>query len=64
MGISAQYSSITRGKRAALLLTQPGWNLTRLAYHYQTPYLWKVLLSFLFVHTPGGQHYTPTAPNA
>ena len=44
MGVSAQYGSITRGKRAALLLTQPGWNLTRLAYHYQTPYLRKVLL--------------------
>ena len=36
--------SITRGKRAVLLLTQPGWNLIRLAYHYQTRYLRKVPL--------------------
>ena len=44
MGISNEYGSITRGKRAALILTQPGWDLTRLAYQYQTPFIRKVLL--------------------
>ena len=42
MGISAQYGSITRGKKAALILTQPGWDLTKLAYQYQTPFIRKV----------------------
>ena len=44
MGLSREYGSVTIGKRAALLLTEPGWDLTRLAYQYQTPYLRKVLL--------------------
>ena len=44
MGLSREYGSVTVGKRAALLLTEPGWDLTRLAYQYQTPYLRKVLL--------------------
>ena len=44
MGISNEYGSITRGKRAALILTQPSWDLTRLAYQYQTPFIRKVLL--------------------
>ena len=44
MGISAEYGSITRGKRAALLLTAPGWNLTKLSYQYQTPFLRDVIL--------------------
>ena len=44
MGVSADYGSITRGKKAALLLTEPGWTLTRLAYQYQTPFLRQVLL--------------------
>lgn len=39
MGVSAYYGSITRGKKAALILTHPGWDLTRLAYHYNTPYI-------------------------
>ena len=42
MGVSQDYGSITRGKKAALLLTAPGWDLTRLAYQYQTPYLRRV----------------------
>ena len=44
MGVSAEYGSITRGKKAALILTNPGWNLTRLAYQYQTPFIRQVIL--------------------
>ena len=42
MGVSEQYGSITIGKKAALILTQPGWDLTKLAYQYQTPFIRKV----------------------
>jgi len=42
MGISADYGSITVGKKAALILTEPGWNLTRLAYNYTTPFIRQV----------------------
>jgi len=45
MGLSAELGSITVGKRANLLLTFPGWDLTRLAYQYQTPYLRSVILN-------------------
>ena len=44
MGISSEYGSITRGKRAALLLTAPGWDLTKLAYQYQTPFIKDIIL--------------------
>jgi imidazolonepropionase len=44
MGISDIAGSITRGKQAKILLTEPGWNLTRLAYHYRTPWLRQVIL--------------------
>lgn len=44
MGISDRAGSITRGKDARLILTQPGWNLTRLAYNYSTPYIRSVIL--------------------
>ena len=43
MGVSEQYGSITCGKKAALILTEPGWDLTKLAYQYQTPFIRKVL---------------------
>lgn len=43
MGVSAQYGSITRGKKAALILTDPGWDLTKLAYQYQTPFIREVI---------------------
>lgn len=43
MGISEHYGSITVGKKAALILTEPGWDLTRMAYQYQTPCIRKVL---------------------
>ena len=39
MGICNEYGSITKGKKAALILTEPGWNLTKLAYQYQTPFI-------------------------
>ena len=42
MGLSARYGSVTVGKKAALILTHPGWDLTKIAYHYQTPYIRKV----------------------
>lgn len=45
MGLSDELGSITPGKRANLILTQPGWDLTRMAYHYQTPCIREVLLS-------------------
>ena len=42
MGLSREYGSVTVGKKAALILTEPGWNLTKIAYQYQTPYIRKV----------------------
>ena len=44
MGISEHYGSITVGKKAALILTEPGWDLTKIAYQYQTPFIRKVIL--------------------
>ena len=44
MGVSREYGSITRGKKAALILTGPGWDLTRIAYQYQTPFIRQVIL--------------------
>ena len=42
MGISDLTGSITVGKRADLILTQAGWDLTRIAYLYQTPFIRQV----------------------
>ena len=44
MGVSSETGSVTRGKRADLILTQPGWSLTRLAYNYTTPFIRKVFV--------------------
>ena len=44
MGLSDAEGSITPGKRAHLILTQPGWNLTRLAYQYRTPWIREVII--------------------
>lgn len=44
MGLSDAYGSITVGKKAALILTGAGWNLTKIAYQYQTPYIRQVIL--------------------
>lgn len=43
MGISDQAGSITVGKRANLILTHPGWNLTKIPYLYRTPFIRQVI---------------------
>lgn len=50
MGVAHLAGSITPGKIANLTVTQSGWNLTRLAYHYRTPYIRTVLLRGLPIH--------------
>ena len=45
LGVSAQTGSVTRGKRADLILTQPGWSLTRLAYNFTTPFIRQVFIA-------------------
>ena len=42
MGLEDSCGSITRGKDARLILTHPGWDLTKLAYQYRTPYIKRV----------------------
>ena len=44
MGVAHLVGSVTPGKLANLIVTQPGWNLTRLAYHHHTPFIRTVLL--------------------
>ena len=44
LGLSAQTGSVTRGKRADLIISQPGWSLTRLAYNYTTPFIREVII--------------------
>ena len=44
MGLSDRTGSVTCGKRADLILTHPGWTLTRLPYTYQTPFIRRVIL--------------------
>jgi len=39
MGVSEVTGSVTVGKLARLILTEPGWDLTRIAYQYQTPFI-------------------------
>ena len=39
MGISEQVGSITRGKRANLIITQPMHSLTIIPYHYNSPFI-------------------------
>ena len=45
MGASKSAGSITPGKRADLIITRPGWDLTRICYTYQTPFIDSVILS-------------------
>ena len=45
MGLSGITGSITPNKRADLILTHPGWTLTKLPYTYQTPFIRKVFLN-------------------
>ena len=44
MGVSDRCGSITVGKRADLILTHPGWNLTKIPYLHHTPYIRQVYL--------------------
>ena len=44
MGISDQCGSITPGKRADLILTRPGWTLTKIPYLHHTPFIRQVYL--------------------
>lgn len=44
MGVSDQCGSITTGKRANLILTHPGWNLTKIPYLHHTPFIRQVYL--------------------
>ena len=44
MGLSDVTGSITPGKRADLILTRPGWTLTRLPYLYQTSFIREVFI--------------------
>ena len=44
MGVSDRTGSITPGKRADLILTRPGWNLTRIPYLHHTPFIRRVFL--------------------
>ena len=44
MGVSDQCGSITAGKRANLILTKPGWNLTKIPYLHHTPFIRQVFL--------------------
>ena len=44
MGLSHITGSITPGKRADLILTHPGWALTKLPYLYQSPFIRQVFL--------------------
>ena len=44
MGLSQELGSITVGKKASLILTLPGWDLTKIAYQYQTPFIRQVIL--------------------
>ena len=39
LGLEAETGSITRGKRADLILSHPGWTLTRLPYLYRSPWI-------------------------
>ena len=44
MGVSDRCGSVTSGKLANLLVTLPGWNLTKIPYLHHTPFLRTVLL--------------------
>jgi imidazolonepropionase len=44
MGVSDLCGSITVGKRADLILTRPGWNLTKIPYLHHSPFIRQVYL--------------------
>ena len=45
MGVSDVVGSITRGKRANIILTHPGWNLTKIAYLHHSPFISSIYLN-------------------
>ena len=45
MGLSGEAGSVTRGKRADLILTRPGWTLAKLPYLHHTPFIRSVYLA-------------------
>ena len=45
MGVSDRCGSVTVGKRADLILTQPGWTLTKIPYLHHTPFIRQVYLA-------------------
>ena len=45
MGVSDQCGSITVGKRANLILTEPGWSIVKIPYLHQTPFIRNVYLN-------------------
>ncbi len=45
MGVSAETGSITRGKRADFILTEPDWTLTKLPYLHHTPFIRSLYLA-------------------
>ncbi|MBR0501234.1 MAG: imidazolonepropionase [Bacteroidales bacterium] len=44
MGVSDVAGSVTVGKRADLILTRPGWNLTKIPYLHHSPFIRQVYL--------------------
>ena len=44
MGAGLEAGSITPGKRADLIITRPGWDITTICYTYQTPFIDRVIL--------------------
>ena len=44
MGVSDLCGSITAGKRADLILTRPGWSLTKIPYLHHSPFIRQVYL--------------------
>ncbi len=45
MGLSGETGSVTRGKRADLILTRPGWTLAKLPYLHHTPFIRSLYLT-------------------
>ncbi len=44
MGVAHLVGSIAPGKIANLIVTDPGWNLTKIPYHYRSPFIRAVIL--------------------
>ena len=44
MGVAHLVGSIAPGKIANLIVTDPGWNLTKIPYHYRSSFIRAVIL--------------------